>query len=84
MDLETERSSKQETVAIRELSNIQVVKDIYAISAPLIMCLFVTMSMYLFNVTLIGHLGTEEDVAGAGMANMLMNIISNSLMQGIA
>jgi hypothetical protein len=32
----------------------------------------------LYNVSVIGYLGNESDVAGAGMANMLMNIIANS------
>lgn len=42
------------------------------------------MLVNLYNISLIGHLGTEGDVAGAGMAGMLMNIMANSLMQGIS
>lgn len=42
------------------------------------------MLVNLYNISLVGHMGTEGEVAGVGMACMIMNITANSLMQGIA
>ncbi len=38
----------------------------------------------MYNFSVIGNIGNTSDVAGAGMANMLMNIIANSNLTGMA
>jgi Na+-driven multidrug efflux pump len=42
------------------------------------------MAMQLVNTIFIGHIGTEGEIAGAGMANMTMNIFGLSLTIGLA
>jgi Na+-driven multidrug efflux pump len=64
----------------RKISNLNIATDIYRISIPQLICLIIFMMSSLFNVSIIGHLGSEADLAGAGMASMLMNIMANSLM----
>ena len=43
-----------------------------------------TMLTNMYNFHVIGNIGNTSDVAGAGMANMLMNIIANSNLIGMA
>lgn len=38
----------------------------------------------MYNFSVVGKIGNNSDIAGAGMANMLMNIISNSNLAGMA
>jgi Na+-driven multidrug efflux pump len=63
---------------------IEQIKEVYKISIPQIVTLMTLMMTNLYNIAVIGNLGNASDVAGAGMANMLMNIIANSNLQGMA
>lgn len=42
------------------------------------------MGMGLINTAFIGHIGTQAELAGAGMANMTCNVFGFSFMLGLA
>ena len=87
LDLEVKLTSKPEhkVAFIEEVEPLsESIKTVYKISIPQIVTLTTMMLTNLYNVVVIGNLGSASDVAGAGMANMLMNIIANSNLQGMA
>jgi len=83
-DLEDKLNAKLPNLNDEVQPRWQSIKEIYKISIPQIVTLITIMLTNMYNISVVGNLGSASDVAGAGMANMLMNIIANSNLQGMA
>ena len=83
-DLEDKLNAKLPKLDDEVQPRWQSIKEIYKISIPQIVTLITIMLTNMYNISVVGNLGSASDVAGAGMANMLMNIIANSNLQGMA
>lgn len=57
---------------------------IFKISIPQIISQVTMLLTMVMNTAFVGHIGDESEVAGVGVANMLINIICFSLMLGIS
>ena len=84
LDLEVKIHDKLESDLNYVEPLLDSIKKVFKISIPQVVTLISMMLTYLCNVAVVGNLGNQSDVAGAGMANMLMNIIANSNLQGMA
>jgi Na+-driven multidrug efflux pump len=51
---------------------IKAIKEVLKISIPQIIQLVTGLLMGIFNTAVIGHIGTEKQMAGAGMALMIL------------
>lgn len=58
--------------------------DILRISIPQTVTLVTSLLMGVVNTAFIGHIGTENQLAGAGMANMLINVGCMVIMMGLS
>jgi Na+-driven multidrug efflux pump len=62
-------TAKEETEDIGK-----AIKEILKISIPQIIQLVTGLLMGIFNTAVIGHIGTERQMAGAGMALMILQV----------
>lgn len=57
--------------------------DILTIGVPSIISMFSALFVEVINTSFVGHLGTEEMVAGVGLGNMYINVLCISMAIGL-
>ena len=77
-EVETHNKSKN-----LHYSNLEALKEIMKIGLPSIISMFSALFIETINSAFVGHLGSEDIMAGVGMANMYMNITCLSVLFGI-